>query len=152
MNVLDDVVGPHYAKALMPLVAYSAGKAQRGEKLSTLASGTAGLATLPMMAGWGTNAFRLVAPTLGGPAGAVAGFLAGALLSATPNEWLRSGVFRSMRLLTDRGRSLRRLEMGGDYRDTETAAAMRQAAVQEMTGTRQATRTWLGQEAAFLHR
>ena len=148
MGVLDDLPGMQQnAKVLMPLVAYSAAKRERGEKLAELTSGTVGIATFPTMATAAGAVLKLVMPTFGGPIAMLVGTV---LLTTEPNEWLRKSVFRSMRTLQGFDRQTRRLEMGGDFGDTETSRAWRMSAIREMGATHQAARSYLGREAALM--
>jgi hypothetical protein len=126
MGVLDDIIGPQNAKMLMPIVAYSAGKAPRGEKLAELSSGLAGLTTFPWMTDACAAGLRfMLMPSIGGPVGKLAILAGSIVLTNGPNEWLRKSVFRSVRTLQQFGRKTRHLEMGGNYRDTETSQAWR---------------------------
>jgi hypothetical protein len=150
IGILDDVVGAQNAKILMPLIAYSASKAQRGEKLAELASGSAGLLTFPTMTNLTTGALKLVAPTIGGPVAWLAVTVGGILFANEPNAWLRKSVFRSMRTLRGFDRQTRRLEAGGHYQDTKTAAAWRSSALREMSSTHQSARAYLGREAVLM--
>ena len=148
MGVLDDLPGMQQnAKVLMPLVAYSAAKRERGEKLAELTSGMVGIATFPTMATAAGAVLKLVMPTFGGPIAMLVGTV---LLTTEPNEWLRKSVFRSMRTLQGFDRQTRRLEMGGDFGDTETSRAWRMSAIREMGATHQAARSYLGREAALM--
>ena len=116
----------------------------------TFASGAAGLMAFPPMTAVAGAVLRMVAPSLlAGPACMIGGIL----LSSQPNEWLRKSVFRGLRELRNLDRNIRRMEFGGRYEDTETAQAMRMAAVHEMNAAHQAGRTYLGQcEALLMHR
>src|SRR5208337_410423 len=53
--------------------------------------------------------------------------------------------------LVDFGTNQRRVNFGGDYRDTVTAHTMRQVAAREMSASLMNARQWLGQEGAFMH-
>ena len=53
--------------------------------------------------------------------------------------------------LVDFGTNQRRVNFGGDYRDTATAMTMRQVAAREMSASLMNARQWLGQEGAFMH-
>jgi hypothetical protein len=93
-----------------------------------------------------------------------------AFTSLTPEGWALKGVlgllglaesgrihalekaayrgFNKFRHFERRGMQL---EMGGDYRDTDSNQAMRLAAASEMTGALGNSRRFMGQEARFLH-
>jgi hypothetical protein len=60
------------------------------------------------------------------------------------------GQFAS--LITAGGLAEQKVQFGGNYRDTQAAATMRQAAVQEMSGSLLNARQYLGNEAFYLHR
>jgi len=53
--------------------------------------------------------------------------------------------------LVDFGTNQRRVNFGGDYRDSSTAMTMRQVAAREMSASLMNARQWLGQEGAFMH-
>lgn len=152
MNLADDVVGTQNAWVMSPFVAYQAARAPLGDKVDSFVSGAAALAALPSMASATTWALRLVAPTLGGPIGAITVGLAGILISGEANSWLRNSVHRSLRRLREDERHVYRLEMGGWYSDNGVAQAMRYGALAEMSGAHQTARTYLGREGAILHR
>lgn len=124
--------------AMAPLAAYSASHAHRGEQLG---------------AAFGTAAFSCLQPGL-----AAAGVLAGVnpllapLVALYPAYQLSGMAGRQYRKFSKTAREVTRLEMGGDYRDSYSAYATRQQAMQEMTGTHQSARRWLGQEGRLMHR
>jgi hypothetical protein len=104
-------------------------------------------------AAWGTTAaLRTVGFTLGGPIGGLAVTAAGIFLAQYPQAFLRNSVSRTLRTLKNNERSLRRLELGGNYLDTQTNAAWRQGAVRDMGSAFQNARSYLGREGMFLHR
>ena len=148
MNVLDDLVGPSNARMLIPLVGFSAAKAQRGEKLATMASGTATLLAMPSTAWIASKGIAMVA---GGPVGFAANLIGVVLLTSKPNEMIRHSIYRGMRYLQSFDRRVRRLEMGGRYTDSETNQALRMSGVQEMSAALGASRRYLGNEAALMH-
>lgn len=127
--------------AVAPLAAYSAARAERGEKLS---------------AAVGTSAFAFLQPALaatfavGLPAGI--GWAAAPLLALYPAYQLSGMASRQFRKFSKTAREVQRLEMGGDYRDSYSAYASRMQAMQDMTGTFQSARRWLGQEGRMMHR
>jgi hypothetical protein len=152
MGVLDDVVGAKNASVLLPFVGYAAGNAQRGERLPELAAGFAGLMSLPATADLTTHALKFLVPGLGGPMGFLVYTVGGILLSNYPNELLRQTVGRAMRVLSGTDRRVQRLEMGGGWKDSRQSAQLRQESLQDMSAAFQNTRTYLGREAALMHR
>src|SRR5271157_1479288 len=62
-------------------------------------------------------------------------------------EKIAAGIIQPM---VDFGQNQRRVNFGGDYRDTQTAATMRQSAAREMSRSLMNARQWLGQEGAFM--
>ena len=148
MNVLDDIVTPANARLLFPLVAFSAAKAQRGEKLATLASGVAWMTAMPTM---GKLAGMAIATAAGGPVSWGVKFLGTVLLTTKPGEDLQRGVYRGIRYLQSFDRRQRHLQMGGNYKDSETNQALRMSGIQEMSAALGASRRHLGNEAALLH-
>ena len=144
MNVLDDLVGPSNSNLFYPLAAFSAAKAQRGEKLPTLVSEAAGVAALRPMAWVAHEALSTIA---GGPAL----WMGVVVLTAAPNTLLRHSVYRGLRYLHDFDRRTRRLEMGGRYTDSETNQALRASSIQEMSAAFGSARRYLGNEAALMH-
>lgn len=129
-----------------PLIAYEIGAAQRGEVLPTAAARTAGLVTFPVMNGLAAGALKFLIP--GMPA---VGFIGG-LLAFYPDSVIQDSIMRGVRTVTEAGRRLRRLETGQWYQDTILAQNQRQAAVMEMSGALGASRQYLGNEAALMHR
>jgi hypothetical protein len=148
MNVLDDLVGPSNARMLFPLVAFSAARAQRGEKLATLASGAAWMTAMPTI---GLMAGKAITIASGGPVSWAANFVGTVLLTTKPGEVLQHSAYRGIRYLQTFDRRQRRLQMGGNYKDSETNRALRMSGIQEMSAALGASRRYLGNEAALLH-
>lgn len=84
----------------------------------------------------------------GGPIGAWVGSVVAPLLFGEGVNHAIAGVVQPM---VDFGAKMRGMKMGGDYRDTQVAMTMRQAASREMSTSLMNARQWLGSEAAFLH-
>lgn len=116
----------------VPLAAFSMATAPRGHALS------AGAESLSMGIG------GLLGGVMFGPAGAIAG---GILADTGASR----AVGKAFQALHDLDRNLHRLHMGGDYQDSEQAYTMRQAAVQEMSGSLLNARAWLGREGRAMH-
>jgi hypothetical protein len=121
-----------YAMLQLPLAFYAAGQTEREHKLSTFAS-----SALPFV---GTG---LATAAFGGLPGMAVGLVLDPVLKET--------VGKGLQALHDFGRNSSRLNTGGNYRDTQVACTMRQAAVQEMSHSLLNARQYLGREAAYLH-
>jgi hypothetical protein len=134
----------------MPMIAFSSSHADRGEKLPTLAAESVGLATYPVTAGLMTLGLLMVPGSGFLTPGAKA--MVASMAASFPNEWLVGRINRGFNKLSQTDQWVNRLRMGGDYRDTGTAAEFRNRAVREMTNAFQPARTLLGQEAKLLHR
>jgi len=127
-----------------------AAAAEPGESVSTFAGSMTGLATAGF--GWGFGkalGWRMFgALRFGlGPTFTYVTALAGLMGASEIGE----SVAKPIRFLQKLDHRMRRLEMGGDYVDTERAATMRQRAVQEMSGSLLNARSVLGQEALLMH-
>lgn len=116
----------------LPMAMYETSKAERGHKMSTFAS-----SAVPFLGtGLATMAF-------GGLPGMAAGIVLDPLIKNT--------VGKGMQAVADFGRNSPRLSTGGNYRDTQAALTMRQAAASEMSRSLLNARAYLGKEAAYLH-
>lgn len=60
-------------------------------------------------------------------------------------------VQEAFQMFHDLNYRIRHVNMGGDYKDTETAYTMRQRASQELGSSVMNARQWLGKEAALMH-
>ena len=100
---------------------------------------------------------------LGGILGYAGGFLIGGLATVPGVGWAAAigltvgfAVFgqtvgEAVNLISEVGYKSRRLELGGDFRDTQDLATMRMRSMQEMSGSLMNARQYLGNEAAFFH-
>jgi hypothetical protein len=131
----------------VPIIAASAAFAQRGEKLSTLASSGTSAATFPLFQGAIAAGVSLI-PGVGPPAALFISMFAATI----PTALVERGVHRGVRAFTQFGRDLRRLETGQGYSDNLSKFQQRMGAVQDISATMQASRRFLGQEARLLHR
>src|ERR1017187_866263 len=116
----------------VPMAVFSMATAPRGRAIS------AGVEGLTMGAG----------ALLGGMMFGVPGAIVGGILGDQP---ISRAIARPFQMLHDFDRNIRRLRMGGDYQDSEQAWTMRQAAVQEMSGSLMNARAWLGHEGRAMH-
>jgi hypothetical protein len=118
---------------LLGVTAFAAATAPRGHKASAAAAYalTGPLSAIP-------GAF--LAGTIGGIA---SGFLLGPILERN--------AAAALQYVKETGQRTMRVNMGGGYIDTDTAYTMRQRAAQDMSGSLQNARQYLGKEAALLH-
>ena len=116
----------------IPMAAFSMATAPRGHAIS------AGVEGLTMGAG------ALLGGMMFGLPGAVVGGILG-------DSSVSRAIAKPFQMLHDYERNFRRLRMGGDYQDSEQAWTMRQAAVQEMSGSLFNARAWLGREGRAMH-
>jgi len=121
--------------------AYAAATAPRGQAISKSVSAGIGFGITSLIGG-------AIGGALGGVPGAYIGSLAAQYLGADTIDKAIAGVIQPM---VDFGSNMRKARFGGDYRDTQTAVTMRQAAAREMSRSLVNARQWLGQEGAFMH-
>ena len=115
----------------LPLAAFMAGMAPKGHKLSSGAG--------------------QMAPMLGSAIGTLFGGMPGAIIGGFAGDALaQSALGTGMQWLHDFDQSRRKLGMGGDYVDTQTAFTMRARASQQLSGSLLNARHWLGKEAALM--
>lgn len=131
----------------IPLVAFSAAAAKRGEKLAAGTAAMASAATFPVIQGVVAAGLSLI-PGIG-PTSVVFLSMLGA---AYPSSLVDNFVTRKIRTFTQFGKEARTLEFGQNFQDSEFAATRRYIAQAEMAATIQSTRRFLGQEAQILHR
>ena len=79
------------------------------------------------------------------------GGIPGMVVGMALDPIIKNAVGKPIQALHDLGRNAHRLHTGGDYKDTQVAYTMRQAAAQEMSSSLLNARSYLGREAAFLH-
>jgi hypothetical protein len=93
------------------------------------------------------------------PGGSFVGGLAGGFLGWSFGEgiadtFFEQGIRRKYLVESEVGRTAltrRKVNFGGNFRDSREAYTMRQQAVQEMAGSLLNARQYLGNEAAFMH-
>lgn len=129
------------------IAAFEAAHADRGEKLPTLIGKGAAAIMYPAMAGAAAAPLALI-PGIG----PIAAVVLASILVAYPNEAMGNSITRGVRMFTNLNKSIRHLEMGGNYKDTELAYRQRQIAVQDMNAALIPGRRYLGQEALLMHR
>lgn len=123
-------------------------KAPRGGMLAAASGTISGMITHPLLTGAIAGIIGTIVPGL--PVVTVA--LAASAIALYPAGWTVDTVTRGYRKFTAEATRLRRLEMGGHYKDTETAMALRQFAIQQMSSAQIQSRRYLGQEALMFHR
>lgn len=120
------------APFIVPLAAFSASQAPQGHALSTATGDLMGYGIAGLLGGF-----------IAGPPGALAAqFLLGDDISRS--------VSAGVQALTGFNARIRRLEMGGDFRDSQVALTMRQRAAMEMSQSLLNARQFLGQESVLL--
>lgn len=142
----------------MPLAAFAAGQARRGEVLATAASESVGLLAYPGLAAGTTyglgmvmNVGTLFLPPPFNVLARAGVALGGLFLAAEMNRSLTGTVFTGFRELTKLDKNIRSLETGFGFKDTPEAQTCRLAAVRDMNSAFQPARAYLGQEARFFH-
>jgi hypothetical protein len=130
----------------IPIAAYAAATAPRGEKLAEGAGLAASSLAFPVIEAGATAVIAMI-PGVGQGVAIVGGLLTAMGLSSP----LEKGVSRLVRTLPEAGLRLRRLEMGGSLLFTEAAEQSQRQALYEMSGCFQAARRHLGREAELMH-
>jgi hypothetical protein len=130
----------------IPFIAFEAGYAQRGELSGTLVGRSVGICTYPVLAGVMAAGLAMI------PGVNVAVGLVASLAAMYPNGLLEESVIRKVNWLTKTGKSIRHLEIGGQYVDSDYAKHQRQIASMELSSATGATRRFLGNEALVFHR
>ena len=129
-----------------PLIAFEVGRAQRGEAIPTLIGRSAGLVSYPAVAGLFSAAIAVTCPWM-----KFIGF-AGGMAALYPDQLLQDSIIRGVRMMTAAAQHMRRVETGGWYQDSMRAQQTRMQGIAEMSGALGASRAYLGQEAALMHR
>lgn len=120
---------------------YAFATAPRGKAVAKGTASLLGASTASMIAG-------LAGGLIAGPVGGMVGALAGQFLMVSPLERM---IEKPVQAFVDLGYHARHVNFGGDYRDTDQAITMRQAAAREMSGSLLNARRWMGSEALFMH-
>jgi len=131
-----------FTGGMVPFVgfgAYAAVKAPRGHKIAAATGGGIGFGISSVIGG-AVGGFLGIPPQA---AAIVAGLAFGNAIDST--------IGRGVQYAVDFGSNMRKARYGGDYRDSQVALTMRQAAAREMSGSLLNARQFLGQEASFLH-
>jgi hypothetical protein len=131
----------------VPIIAAQAAGAQRGEVVPTLISGTTSLATQPLIMSTIASGLALI-PGIGQGAALGLAFVG----SLFPAAAVDSGINRAVRTFSRFGKEVHRLEMGGDFQDSTSAAQLRMRGIEDMNAAMISSRRYLGQEARLLHR
>ena len=131
----------------IPIAAYETSKAPRGQLAPSFGGAATGSLIGTLAAGVTTSAICLI-PGLPLTAAAILG----AMASAGPQSYFTKKASRAIRMFTNFDKSIRHLEMGGNYKDTELAQRQRFIALQDMHAALIPGRRYLGQEALLMHR
>lgn len=132
------IASAHLGGALMfaPLQGIvEASMAPKRHKMSSIIGGTS------KAVAWGVG--DAIGTLIAGP---VAGFALGLV-----TEKLGGIVEDGVQMFNDYARSIRHVNMGGNYEDTRVAYTMRQRAAQEMGTSVMNARSWLGKEGILMH-
>ena len=116
----------------LPMATFAAGSAERGHKVSAGAEG--------LTMGGGS--------LIGGMMFGLPGAIVGGLLGDTA---IAAKIGKGVQFLHDLDRVHHRLNMGGNYEDTQDAWTMRQQAAKELSTSLSNARQYLGKEGAFMH-
>lgn len=139
--------GPGGLAVGVPLAAFEAAAAPRGQKLSSLSGSAGSLIMYPPLAGVASVGLSFI-PGIG----PIAAIVLGSVLASYPDSLLGDSLSRKVRTFSEFGLRRRHLDMGGSYRDTLIAERQRQIAIQDMNAAMIPGRRYLGQEALLMHR
>ena len=108
------------------------------------------------MAPRGHKASAAGAYALTGPLSAIPGALLGGTVGGIASGLVLGPIFEqkaaaALQYIKETGQRTMKVNMGGDYLDTEAAYSMRQRAAQDMSGSLLNARQYLGKEAALMH-
>jgi hypothetical protein len=131
----------------IPVAALQAATAQRGEMIPTVVGLSASLAVQPLLSG---VAAAGITALVGFPPTAAA--LAATVLVGFATAELEHKLIHGLTELSREGAVAQRVRFGGGYVDTTTSQQRRQRAAIELAGAMPTSRSWLGQEALFLHK
>lgn len=159
MMAAADIAGSTYESA-------NEWAARSGQESDYYAGGWYGFHTAAWRNGFGTAGAWLGGAVGGGigaliplPGAAFVGGIVGGFVGWTIGEqvigtFVEMGIRREALVKSEIGRTAltrRRVNFGGNFRDSREAMTMRQRAVQEMAGSLLNARQYLGNEAAFMH-
>lgn len=129
------------------LVGFQAARSSRGGFVPSIVGQGLALSSSVVLTGVASAALCLIPGV-----GPVTAAIVGSVLADYPEYMLGTYLSRKVRLLTDAYKDIRHLEMGGRYKDTESAQRQRAIAIQDMNAAMIPGRRFLGQEAVFMHR
>jgi hypothetical protein len=146
------ISGQMMMKIALADIALSAATAPRHHMVARGAGAAAGVlggyAGYSAGAALGAAVGSVIAPGIGT---AVGGFLGGIAGGAVGDLAVRDPVEHGVQTFANFAGRMARLEMGGNYLDTQAALTMRQVAVREMSGSLLNARQWLGKESLLMH-
>lgn len=128
-------------------VAYQVATAQKGEVVPSLITGTISIGTFAATQAIITGGLMLIP---GINVGVVTVLAMGLSMGASME--IDDKIMQTTKFLIGASQHIKRLEMGGNYQDTESAQTNRARALSEMSGSMQPARRYLGREAELLHR
>ena len=128
-------------------VAFSSARVGRGEVLPTFVGTSSGIASFPALTAVMNPITRFFLPAVFGTAGTA---VAASMLAVIPAYGIGRAAASSVIYVKDWGYRLRHIELGGDYKDTETAYNLRMRTVSEMSSAQSYSRRWLGNEALYM--
>lgn len=129
------------------LIAFQVNRAGRGSVVPAILG--QGFAMIPgtVIAGVASAGLCLI-PGIG----PVTAAIMGQMLAGYGELRMGAALANPIRMFTGLNKSVRHLEMGGNYKDTEFAQRQRYIALQDMSSAMIPGRRYLGQEALLLHR
>ena len=131
----------------LPFAALEIANAPRGQAINTALGKSVEYAAFPIVNAASVAVVALLLPEA--IAGAVP--LAALVLSAVVVGGIRKVADKGIRAFSAIGTRVRHLEMGGNYKDTDTAYTLRMRAISDMNGSMQPARRYLGQEGLIFH-
>jgi hypothetical protein len=117
----------------VPITAFAFASSDRGEKVSS---------------GVGAGAASIIPAAFGAFVGGLPGAVVGSYLGSDLTDRLVKG---GLQFIHDLPQRVARLEMGGNYQDSQMALTMRQRASQEMSTSLLNARQYLGSEGRLMH-
>lgn len=130
----------------IPLIAFEAAHAGRGEQLPVLGGRLAGLAVTPALTGIASAGLTALIGLP--PAAATIGAL---LIAGYAGYLIEKPLIKTFSYISKAAYHSRSVGFGGDVQDTVSAHKLRQRALRALAGGLPPAKQWLGQEALILH-
>lgn len=131
----------------MSMIGFQASKAGRGALIQAIVGQSIAIGIGIPLSGFASVAVSLI-PGIGPLAAA----FIGEGLSAYAELRFGSALIKKIRTFTNLNKTIRHLEMGGSYQDSEFAQRQRFIAIQDMNASMIPGRRYLGNEALLMHR